>query len=118
MSEWATEAVSAIEKLFRTPVSVVFVSLVAGVVRTIFSTERRTLRGYCRGLFLAIFVAFLVSNLMSEYDFGDGTKTFTIAIAAFSADDILYALLKLTKTLRDDPLKFIKNVANLIRGKE
>ena len=111
------EILKDLEELFKAPLSLIIVSVLSGVVRTIVSPEKRTLAGYVRGLIMAVFVAFLVSNFLSEYDFGDGMKTFCIAVAAFSADDILFAAIKFTRFVRENPMRAFEFISKILGRK-
>jgi hypothetical protein len=96
------------EGVFKTPTSILAISVLAGVCRTILTEDRRTFTGYIRGLFLAVFVGILVSNFLKDYAIGDGLRTAITIVAAFSADDFLFVVLRLTKMLRDDPAEVVK----------
>lgn len=110
MQEYLTE----LEKAFRTSAAAFAISILAGVSRTILSEEKRTFFGYCRGLILAIFVACVASNFLSGYGISEGVKTCFIAVAAFSADDILISVIKLTKMIRNEPARIFDIALKII----
>lgn len=101
------------ERLFKASLASILVAIFAGISRIAFTEEKRTLGVFIRGLILAIFVGFLVDNLLRASGVDDGTKTFAIAVCAFCADDLLVGVLALGKRFRQNPAGTIKTIIKM-----
>lgn len=94
-------------KTLRTFGILVGISGLASLSRSILSEDRRSFRGFARGLILAIFVGETAQAIMQALDYPLPMQSGVIAIAAFVADDILLGIISAAATLRNNPQQII-----------
>lgn len=104
------------EEFIKAAASLVGISTVAAISRSILTPERRSLRGFFRATFLAIFVGSITSGILQSYDFTAETQGAIVGLCAFVADDILLAIVSLAGWFRQDPSRIINIVLNRRSG--
>lgn len=100
------------EEFIKTAASLVGISTVAAISRSILSEERRTLKGFFRASFLAVFVGGITAGLIQDYHFSSEAQGAVVGLCAFVADDILLLIVNLATWFRQDPTRIIKIVLN------
>lgn len=81
------------------------IAFTAGIARSIASGERRSLREFFQGLFIAGFVGAMTALALAQTDFSEAFKGFVIGIASFAGEDVLLGLLKVSRTFAKQPLE-------------
>lgn len=84
----------------------------AAVSRAMLSSERRSLPGFFRATFLALFVGGITGGLIHGYSLAPETQGAIVGLCAFVADDILRALIALAGWFRDDPMRIVNVILN------
>ena len=93
-------------------------AVLAAASRSILSEDRRSFKGFLRGLVLAVFVGTMTSLAVKDYGLTPGVQGCIIGIASFIADDILMLILAIIAAIRKDPKEAILNAIEYIfRGK-
>lgn len=92
-----------IAKLLNAICSLIGLSTLAALSRSILSEDRRSIRGFLRGLVLALFVGVIVGALIQDYSFSPATQGAIVGICGFIADDLLMIVLAITARLRKHP---------------
>lgn len=81
-----------------------FLALIAVSVRMLFSVDRVTFLGLCRGILVGIFVGSLANMyLVGIPTISDESRGALVGVAAILAEDLIIFLLRLGRRLRDDP---------------
>lgn len=100
------------EEFVKTIASLVGISTLAAISRAIFSQERRTIKGFFRASFLAIFVGGITAGLIQNYHFSPETQGAMVGLCAFVADDILLLVVNVAAWVSKDPTRIIDIILN------
>lgn len=106
------------EEFIKTIASLVGISAVAAASRAILSEDRRSLRGFFRATFLAIFVGGITGGLIQDYHFAPETQGAIVGLCAFVADDLLLAVVNLAAWIREDPTRVVTMIMCKFKGEE
>lgn len=106
------------EEFIKAAASLVGISTIAAISRSILNEERRSLRGFIRAVVLACFVGGLTSGLLQSYSLSPETQGAIVGVCAFVADDILLAVIALSSWLRQDPSRIINIILNRRTGND
>lgn len=83
----------------------IFVALLAIAARALLSTERATLMGLTRTVVVGLFAGAVTNLFLADADLlTDGARGAVVGVAAVLAEDLVLALMRLARKLRDDPL--------------
>ena len=94
-------------KFLRTSAALIGISALAAASRSIISEDRRSFKGFVRGLVLAVFVGGVVGALIQDVSFSPATQGGIVGVAAFVADDLLILLISVTTHLRNNPTAIV-----------
>lgn len=100
----------------KTIISLVGISTIAAISRSILSEDRRSLRGFFRATFLALFVGGITEGLLQGYTFSPETNGAIVGLCAFVADDILLAIVGALDWIRQDPGRLLNIILNRRSG--
>lgn len=88
-------------------------ALLAVGARLLMSTDRLTVLGIVRGVVVGLFVGCLVNLYLSDItSIGDGTRGALVGASAVLAEDLLVALMRLGKYVRNRPESVIEFILN------
>lgn len=99
-------------EFIKTIASLVGISTLAAASRALLSEDRRSIKGFFRATFLAIFVGGITGGLIQNYSFSPETQGAMVGLCAFVADDILLGIISLVTWLREDPSRIINLILN------
>lgn len=88
----------------------VAVALLAIAVRAVLSTERATLLGLSRTILGGLFVGALTNLYLVDSGLSDGVRGAVVGGSALIAEDVVLAVLRLARRLREDPLTAVHYV--------
>lgn len=90
------------------------IAALAAACRSFLSEDRRSFKGWMRGIVLAVFAAYLTGSALEPYGLDPGTYKVLVGVSGFVADDILTAILKATKAMLNNPREAISTVVDAI----
>ena len=90
-------------KLMRMLCALLGLSALAAASRAILSEDRRSLKGFFRGMILAVFAGSIVGLLIQDMGFSTPTQGGIVSLVAFIADDLLLMIINVTRMLRNNP---------------
>lgn len=93
------------------------IALLAVGVRLVMSAERQTLGAVLRGIFIGLFVGSLANLYFSDYDLGYGTQGALIGVCVVISEDLIVALIKIGKYIRNHPESIADFIINRGRKK-
>lgn len=102
------------EQYIKTAVSLIGISAIAAASRTILTEERRSIKGFCRAVFLATFVGAIVGGIIHGYSLSPPLEGAIVGVCAFVADDLLLAVLALAGWFRKNPAAIL----NVVLGRK
>lgn len=85
-------------------VSLLFISVTAGLTRSLVKPDERNFQGYLISMLAAVAVGYFTSLGMREADIGQGVRDVCVAIAAFNARYVLLWVSWLGESLSKDPM--------------
>lgn len=93
------------------------IAILAVGVRLVMSVERQTIGGILRGIFIGLFVGSMANLYFSDYDLGYGTKGALIGLCVVISEDLIVALIKIGKYIRNHPENVVDFIINRGRKK-
>lgn len=115
--EWIVEKVARLWDALQLYTPFLFISIMAGMSRSILTEDRRSLHGYIRGFVLAVFVGYVASIGLKDLEISEGTKSVIIAVCSFTADDILIGIVALSSKIKEDPKILLTLLSKLLLRK-
>lgn len=101
-------------KDFASELALMALAIMGATARFIMVPPRASLLAYLRGITLAVCTVWVVNYFAQAAELKEGTRLGLLGVAAFVADDILYALVKLGTRLREDPKGLIEDIKQLL----
>jgi hypothetical protein len=96
---------------WETYLSAIGVSTLAAASRSVLSEDRRSWKGFTRGLILAIFGSYIIGQALQDqlasHAISEGSYHALVGITGFIADDLFMLLLKIMKIITDNPRKVL-----------
>jgi hypothetical protein len=82
---------------------------IAGIVRTLFMKEKRSIRHYALNLFISVPCSIVVGFICKEYDLGDGVSFAFASLSGIIAHDFIQDII--------ENKGYVKRIIKLIFGK-
>lgn len=102
---------SGMKAAWETYLSAIGVSTLAAASRSVLSEDRRSWKGFTRGLILAIFGSYIIGQALQDqlasHAISEGSYHALVGITGFIADDLFMLLLKIMKIITDNPRKVL-----------
>lgn len=88
------------------------------LIKVAWSKTKCHWRDWVRQATVSLFVGMLANNYMMDHGgYKRGTILAVVAFSAFQADSLVQALTKIGDRMQNDPIKFAKEIRDLLRGK-
>ena len=94
------------------------VILLVLIIKLMWSKAKCNWRMWSRQAVVSFFIGSLANNYMIDHGgYARGTMLAIVAFTAFQADNMVLALVKIGDKMQNDPIKFAKEIRDLLRGK-
>ena len=91
------------------------IAIMAGFARFAFA-EKRSVWSFFRGITIAGFVGSMTTLGIHNMAMDEGMKGVIIGVTAFCADEVALFTIAAANEVRKDPLKYVSNLIDAIRG--
>ena len=92
------------------------IALLAIGARQLMASDRLTVFGIARGVFVGLFVGALVNLYLGDMDIKEGTRGAIVGVCAVLSEDFLVLAMRIGKIIRDNPQAVIEYLLN--RGRK
>lgn len=96
----------------------IIVIMVVLVIKALWSRAKCNWKTLVRQAIVSLFIGGLVNSYMIDHGgYQRGTILIVVAFAAFQADNLVLASIRVGDRMQNDPIKFAKEIRDLLRGK-